>query len=156
MGDKFSSTYDSDFLVWSEEQARALRERVVGALDAWLSAEGGRPARVLEGADLDLAVAGRDVILAAEVVDTGEAAIHRIHAQLDPVDLVVLDVMLPGMNGFEVVSRLRQEGRYVPVLMLTVYDDSEQVFKSLMAGATGYLLKRTPKEKLRPVGLSWP
>jgi DNA-binding NarL/FixJ family response regulator len=36
----------------------------------------------------------------------------------------------------------------VPVLMLTVYDDSEQIFKSLMAGATGYLLKRTPKDKL--------
>ena len=48
----------------------------------------------------------------AEVVDTGEAALDRIFGDGDPVDLVVLDVMLPGLNGFEVVRRLRESGRY--------------------------------------------
>ncbi len=63
-------------------------------------------------------------------------------------DVVLMDINLPGMLGTECVSRLKRIAPNLPVLMLTVYDDSEQVFKSLMAGATGYLLKRTPKDKL--------
>lgn len=63
-------------------------------------------------------------------------------------DVVLMDINLPGMPGTECVRRLRAVAPRVPVLMLTVYDDGEQVFKSLMAGATGYLLKRTPREKL--------
>ena len=63
-------------------------------------------------------------------------------------DVVLMDINMPGMLGTECVSRLKSAAPDLPVLMLTVYDDSEQVFKSLMAGATGYLLKRTPKDKL--------
>ena len=63
-------------------------------------------------------------------------------------DVVLMDINLPGMLGTECVRRLKSVAPDLPVLMLTVYDDSEQVFKSLMAGATGYLLKRTPREKL--------
>jgi len=63
-------------------------------------------------------------------------------------DVVLMDINMPGMLGTECVSRLKAIVPGLPVLMLTVYDDSEQVFKSLMAGATGYLLKRTTKEKL--------
>jgi DNA-binding NarL/FixJ family response regulator len=66
----------------------------------------------------------------------------------NPPDVVLMDINLPGMLGTECVGRLRSIAPELPVLMLTVYDDSEQVFKSLMAGATGYLLKRTPKDKL--------
>lgn len=63
-------------------------------------------------------------------------------------DVVLMDINLPGMLGTECVHRLRALAPGLPVLMLTVYDDSEQIFKSLMAGATGYLLKRTPANKL--------
>ncbi len=63
-------------------------------------------------------------------------------------DVILMDINLPGMPGTECVRRLKQVVPNLPVLMLTVYDDSEQVFKSLMAGASGYLLKRTPKDKL--------
>jgi len=63
-------------------------------------------------------------------------------------DVVLMDINLPGMLGTECVRKLKTMAPDVPVLMLTVYDDSEQIFKSLMAGATGYLLKRTPKDKL--------
>lgn len=63
-------------------------------------------------------------------------------------DVVLMDINMPGMLGTECVSQLRGKVPGLPVLMLTVYDDSEQIFKSLMAGATGYLLKRTPKDKL--------
>src|SRR5258708_28814551 len=63
-------------------------------------------------------------------------------------DVVLMDINMPGMLGTECVRQLKTLAPDVPVLMLTVYDDSEQIFKSLMAGATGYLLKRTPKDKL--------
>jgi DNA-binding NarL/FixJ family response regulator len=63
-------------------------------------------------------------------------------------DVVLMDINLPGMLGPECVRQLQTVAPGLPVLMLTVYDDSEQIFKSLMAGATGYLLKRTPQDKL--------
>jgi DNA-binding response OmpR family regulator len=90
-----------------------------------------------DGLRFNLEAEGHD----AEVVDTGEAAIARIRAETDPVDLVVLDVMLPGLNGFEVVSRLRQEGRYLPVLMLTARGRADDVVKGFEAGADDYLPK---------------
>ena len=57
------------------------------------------------------------------------------------MDLVVLDVLLPGLNGFEVVSRLRQEGRYLPVLMLTARGRADDVVKGFESGADDYLPK---------------
>jgi len=76
----------------------------------------------------------------------GMTALKNIPASMP--DVVLMDINMPGMLGTECVSRLKHVAPDVPVLMLTVYDDSEQIFKSLMAGATGYLLKRTPKDKL--------
>jgi DNA-binding response OmpR family regulator len=90
-----------------------------------------------DGLRFNLEAEGHD----AEVVETGEAAIARIRAEVDPVDLVVLDVMLPGLNGFEVVSRLRQEGRYLPVLMLTARGRADDVVKGFESGADDYLPK---------------
>lgn len=63
-------------------------------------------------------------------------------------DVVLMDINLPGMLGTDCVRKLKGLTPRLPVLMLTVYEDSEQIFKSLMSGATGYLLKRTPKDKL--------
>jgi DNA-binding NarL/FixJ family response regulator len=63
-------------------------------------------------------------------------------------DVVLMDINLPGMLGTECVRQLKELTPNIPVLMLTVYEDSEQIFKSLMSGATGYLLKRTSKDKL--------
>jgi DNA-binding response OmpR family regulator len=77
----------------------------------------------------------------AEVVDTGEAALDRIFGDGEPVDLVVLDVMLPGMSGFEVVHRLRESGTYLPVLMLTARGHADDVVRGFEAGADDYLAK---------------
>ena len=79
----------------------------------------------------------------AEVVDNGEGALARL---LDPsvhVDLVVLDVMLPGKDGFSVVSELRAARNFVPVLMLTARGRPEDVLKGFAAGADDYLPKPT-------------
>ena len=77
---------------------------------------------------------------------SGEAALAQI-PNLKP-DVVLMDINLPGMTGIECVSALRAAAPSVRIIMLTVYDEVGQLFKSLMAGACGYLLKRTPREKL--------
>ena len=79
---------------------------------------------------------------AAEVVDTGEGALARLLGGAH-VDLVVLDVMLPGKDGFAVVSELRERKQFVPVLMLTARGRPEDVLKGFAAGADDYLPKPT-------------
>ena len=80
----------------------------------------------------------------AEVVDTGEAALERlIGPQPQSYDVVVLDVMLPGKDGFAVVTELRAAQQFVPVLMLTARGRPEDVLKGFGAGADDYLPKPT-------------
>ncbi len=62
-------------------------------------------------------------------------------AQAADFDVLVLDVMLPGMDGFTIVRRLRAEGTHVPILLLTARDDSEDIVTGLDAGADDYLTK---------------
>ena len=63
----------------------------------------------------------------------------------DRPDVVLMDINLPGMNGVECVRRLKQLAPDSQVIMLTVYEDTENIFNALAAGASGYLLKRTPR-----------
>jgi DNA-binding response OmpR family regulator len=76
-----------------------------------------------------------------ELVDTGEEALRRLAAELNRYDLVILDVMLPGIDGFRVVTELRRTGRFVPVLMLTARGRSEDVIRGFGSGADDYLPK---------------
>jgi DNA-binding response OmpR family regulator len=62
-------------------------------------------------------------------------------SQLYPFDVIILDVMLPGMTGFEIVRRLREAGNHVPVLMLTARDAVTDIVKGLNLGADDYLTK---------------
>jgi DNA-binding response OmpR family regulator len=81
---------------------------------------------------------------AAEVVDTGEGALERlVGPAARPFDLVVLDVMLPGKDGFAVVTELRAAQQFVPVLILTAHGRPEDVLKGFGAGADDYLPKPT-------------
>lgn len=63
-------------------------------------------------------------------------------------DVVLMDINLPGMSGIECVRKLKEILPDTRILMLTVAEDSEQIFDSLSAGANGYLLKRTPPAKI--------
>ena len=76
-----------------------------------------------------------------EVVETGEAALERLRNEDPPVDLMVLDVMLPGLSGFDVATQLRQEGCYLPILMLTARGRADDIVKGFEAGADDYLPK---------------
>jgi DNA-binding response OmpR family regulator len=75
------------------------------------------------------------------VVETGEAAIETLTTAPDSFDVMVLDVMLPGKDGFEVMSEARQAGQFVPTLMLTARSRPEDVLKGFAAGADDYLAK---------------
>lgn len=66
----------------------------------------------------------------------------------DVPDVMLVDINLPKMNGIECVRKLKALTPGVLILMLTAYEDSEKIFKSLLAGASGYLLKRTPQEEI--------
>ena len=78
---------------------------------------------------------------AAEVVGDGEAATDRLLERQEKFDVVVLDIMLPGKDGFSVVSELRAARNYVPVLMLTARGRPEDVLQGFAAGADDYLAK---------------
>jgi two-component system, OmpR family, alkaline phosphatase synthesis response regulator PhoP len=78
---------------------------------------------------------------AVDLVDNGEEALRRLTAEPSRYDLVILDVMLPGMDGFTVATQLRAARRFVPVLMLTARGRSEDVLRGFGAGADDYLPK---------------
>jgi DNA-binding response OmpR family regulator len=90
-----------------------------------------------EGLRFNLEAEGYQV----DVVDTGEAALELLLGQSKAFDIVVLDVMLPGKSGFEVVAEMRQAGQFVPTLILTARGHSDDVLQGFAAGADDYLTK---------------
>ena len=76
-----------------------------------------------------------------EMVDTGEAALEQLLSNPTRFDLVILDVMLPGITGFAVVADLRRAGQFLPVLMLTARGRAEDVLQGFQSGADDYLPK---------------
>ncbi len=77
---------------------------------------------------------------------SAEEAIERIHI-LKP-DVVLMDIKLPGMSGIDCVTHLKKSLPSLQIIMLTVYEDSERIFRALKAGADGYLVKSSPPEVL--------
>ncbi|MCU0783638.1 MAG: response regulator transcription factor [Verrucomicrobia bacterium] len=77
---------------------------------------------------------------------TAEAALENLPKEKPNV--VLMDINLPGMNGVECVRRLKQLLPETQVMMLTAYEDTDNIFNSLAAGASGYMLKRTPRAEL--------
>ncbi|HWF18864.1 MAG TPA: response regulator transcription factor, partial [Verrucomicrobiae bacterium] len=77
---------------------------------------------------------------------TAEAAIEGLPR--DKPQVVLMDINLPGMNGVECVRRLKQLVPDTQIVMLTAYEDTENIFNALAAGANGYLLKRAPRAEL--------
>ena len=63
-------------------------------------------------------------------------------------DIVIMDINLPGMNGIECIRKVKGECPQTQFIMFTIYEDDEKVFEALAAGASGYLLKKTPLGKI--------
>jgi DNA-binding NarL/FixJ family response regulator len=85
-------------------------------------------------------LAGEPQVRCLAAYGTAEAAIAAVPQERP--DVVLVDINLPGMSGIECVQRLKAELPKLQVLMLTTYEDSDKIFQSLRAGATGYLLKK--------------
>ena len=77
---------------------------------------------------------------------SGEEALKRIPG-LDP-DVVLMDIRLPGMSGIQCVAELKRMDATLQIIMVTIYEDSERIFKALKAGASGYLVKSSPPSQL--------
>ena len=109
--------------------------------------------RVIICDDQDVVLEGLQAILKSapgiEVVGVahdGSEALELI-PQVNP-DVILMDLKMPGMNGIQATRRIREEFQQVRVLVLTTYDADEWVFDAVRGGASGYLLKDTPKEDL--------
>lgn len=94
-------------------------------------------AHLAEGLRFNLEAEGHSV----QVAGDGEGALERLGEANNKFDAVVLDVMLPGIDGFEVASTLRKNRNYVPILMLTARGRPEDVLAGFAAGADDYLPK---------------
>src|SRR5665647_573208 len=66
----------------------------------------------------------------------------------EPVDVALFDIELPGMSGIECMYKLKAIHPHMQCMMLTVFDDAENIFKAIKAGATSYMLKNTPPAKI--------
>ncbi|HET7286393.1 MAG TPA: response regulator, partial [Pyrinomonadaceae bacterium] len=89
------------------------------------------------GLRYNLKAEGYDV----EIVGTAEEAHSLLTDDRKRYDVVVLDVMLPGMDGFSLASKLRSQGQFVPILMLTARGQAQDVLRGFEAGADDYLPK---------------
>jgi DNA-binding NarL/FixJ family response regulator len=75
-----------------------------------------------------------------------ESALKELTAE--PVDIALFDINLPGMNGIDCIQRLKMLHPRTQMMVLTVYDNADNIFNALKAGAISYLLKSTPPEKI--------
>jgi DNA-binding NarL/FixJ family response regulator len=89
---------------------------------------------------------GSDSLRCVAACGTAEEALQKIPPTRPDVALV--DINLPGMSGIDCVAKLKAQLPELQVLMLTMYEQSDLIFKSLQAGASGYLLKNTPGAEL--------
>lgn len=90
-----------------------------------------------EGLRFNLEAEGHEAVIAAD----GEQALTLLLERSEPFDAVVLDVMLPGKDGFAIAAELRAAGRYMPILMLTARGRPEDVLQGFESGADDYLAK---------------
>jgi len=90
-----------------------------------------------EGLRFNLEAEGYQV----QVAETGEGALAMLSADAPGFDVVVLDVMLPGIDGFTVIAEMRQGGQFTPTLMLTARSHPDDVLRGFAAGADDYLTK---------------
>jgi DNA-binding NarL/FixJ family response regulator len=86
-----------------------------------------------------------DGFICLSIYSNAEDAITEIPA-LQP-DIVLMDINLPGMSGIDCILKIKEQCRSTQFMMFTIYEDSEQVFDSLSAGANGYLLKKRRRIK---------
>src|SRR5450755_2970014 len=81
-----------------------------------------------------------------EAFGDAETAVQQLY-RWQP-DVVIMDINLPGMNGIECIKKVKTSLPHTQFMMFTIYESDEKVFDALVAGASGYLLKKTPLPKI--------
>ncbi len=76
------------------------------------------------------------------------SSVEAALAGIPDVEVVLLDINLPGKSGIEAIPLLKEKNPEVRIIMMTIFDDSENIFNAMQAGADGYLLKNTPPLKI--------
>jgi DNA-binding NarL/FixJ family response regulator len=94
--------------------------------------------------DLISGTVGLSCVLA---VPSSEEALAHLETDAAP-DVILMDIGLPGINGIEGMQKARSIAPSIQVIMLTVFDDDEKVFQAICAGASGYLLKSEPPDRI--------
>ncbi|HML57073.1 MAG TPA: response regulator transcription factor [Ferruginibacter sp.] len=100
---------------------------------------------IIRNALITLLCVQPDIEIAA-TYETGEAALDQLSHK--PVDVLLFDINLPGISGIETISRLKTVQPQIQCMAITSYDDADNIFNALKAGATGYMLKNIQPDKL--------
>jgi DNA-binding NarL/FixJ family response regulator len=87
-------------------------------------------------------------ITVERLVSFADAETALVQLTVNPVDIALFDVQLPGMSGIDCIQRLKIIHPKMQMMMLTVYDNTETIFNALKAGASSYILKSTPPQKI--------
>lgn len=95
---------------------------------------------------LETFVAASTTCVCRRSFDTGELAVRELSKS--PVDVVLVDLQLPGINGTQVIRKLKRSAPSMKSVILTVYEDDERIFDALAAGADGYILKRSSPDDI--------
>jgi len=95
---------------------------------------------------LQLLINSNDTFSCTQTYSTAEDALLNLPNTLP--DVILMDIHLPGISGIEAIKKLKPQLPSVQFIMSTVYEDDENIFESLKAGATGYLLKKTSPDKI--------
>lgn len=95
---------------------------------------------------LQMLIDGTEGYVCSAAYESCEAFLDEVE-ELKP-DVVLMDVDLPGISGIEGIKRLKEKDIPCAILVLTVYEENEMIFKALCAGAVGYLVKKTPPVQL--------
>jgi DNA-binding NarL/FixJ family response regulator len=95
---------------------------------------------------LRMLINGSEGYMCVSACRSAEEALEKLLNEAP--DVVLMDINLPGMRGTECVVHIKNRYPQIQVMMLTVFENNDEIFRSLEAGATGYLLKKTPPAKL--------
>lgn len=95
---------------------------------------------------LMMMINGVEELECRQTFSSAEDAIKTL--PINCADVVLMDIDLPGINGIECIKILKEKCNQTQYMMLTVFEDDDKIFRSLEAGATGYMLKKTPPAQL--------